>query len=70
MDPCEFCKILQKPSLAKTPILYQDDQFFAFYDIEKATAREHILVCTKQHIETALDVPDFRTLIEMEKKGK
>lgn len=70
MDPCEFCKILQKPSLAKTPILYQDDQFFAFYDIEKATAKEHILVCTKEHIETALDVTDFRTLIEMEKRGK
>ena len=64
---CEFCKILHKNTEA---ILFQDNQFFAFHDIDKASAREHVLVCTKEHIETALDVTNPDVLFEMEKVGK
>ena len=69
-DPCEFCRILRNPITAKTKLLYSDDNFFAFEDITKATAKEHILVCTKSHIETAQDVQDKNILYEMKEKGR
>ena len=47
-DPCIFCDIL-KGNNAQKP-LYEDDLCFAFDDISKASAREHILVCPKEHI--------------------
>ena len=67
---CIFCDILQNPIHAKTKVLYEDDYYFAFYDICKATAKEHILVCTKEHYETALDVPNKHILVEMREKGR
>jgi diadenosine tetraphosphate (Ap4A) HIT family hydrolase len=41
---CEFCDILKNK---KHLILYENDFIFAFNDISKASAVEHILVCPK-----------------------
>ena len=45
---CIFCGILAAPGHRE--IIYEDDLVFAFDDINKRSAREHILVCPKEHI--------------------
>ena len=52
---CVFCDILQNKK--NEDILYEDDLVFAFNDIQKRSAREHILVCPKEHI------PNVNTLL-------
>jgi diadenosine tetraphosphate (Ap4A) HIT family hydrolase len=39
-------------------LVYQDEEFFAFHDIDNGSAKGHILVCTKEHIEDALQIKD------------
>lgn len=36
--------------------------FFAFHDINKGTSQAHVLACTKEHIESALDVQNTNIL--------
>ena len=44
---CIFCDIKNNN---KEKILHNDDEVFAFHDISKGSAVEHVLVCPKQHI--------------------
>lgn len=50
---CLFCKIAN--GKIDTEILYQDDNFVAFYDI-KPRAPIHILIVPKKHIEKLINV--------------
>ena len=50
--PCLFCSIQRQ----KDEILYEDDFVFIIHDIEKASAKEHILVCSKEHIKNILSL--------------
>jgi diadenosine tetraphosphate (Ap4A) HIT family hydrolase len=45
---CVFCKILRNEE--ERELIYEDEVVFAFQDINKRSAREHILVCPKEHI--------------------
>ena len=47
MKKCQFCEL--KSSQSK---LFSDAKHFAFEDIDKATAKQYVLVCTDKHIET------------------
>lgn len=61
MDNCLFCKIINKEVPAK--IVYEDDDFLAFNDINPR-AKTHILLITKKHIESAATVqPEDTDLI-------
>lgn len=51
-------------------LLYKDEELFAFHDIDKSSAREHVLVCTIDHIETALDVGSKEILFRMKNVGQ
>lgn len=55
VDDCIFCKIAAK----QIPVdaLYEDDEFIAFRDVNPQ-APVHILVVTKQHFPTILDMDD------------
>ena len=55
MEDCIFCKII-KGELA-TELLYEDDQLVAFRDIDPQ-APVHILLVTKEHIPTILDIEE------------
>lgn len=63
---CKFCGFLKDPR----KILWENERLFAFYDISKATAVEHILICPKVHIRdvTFLQVEHLPLLREMEKE--
>lgn len=63
---CEFCDILK----LEKELLYHDDEFFAFHDISKATAVEHVLVCTNEHLESAYDIKDAARLRRMKLVGE
>lgn len=52
-SPCIFCQIAERKLPAK--IVYEDDQVFAFNDINPQ-APVHLLVCPKKHISTLNDV--------------
>src|SRR5690625_5131081 len=54
-ENCIFCKIV-KGSLPSTKV-YEDDEFFAFKDINPA-APVHILVVPKAHVVSMQDVQD------------
>ncbi len=43
---------------------------FAFHDIDKSSAREHVLVCTTSHIETALNIDSKDLLFRMRRVGE
>ena len=51
---CLFCKIVRKEIPAD--ILYEDDLCIAIFDISPANFG-HILVLSKEHYETAIDLP-------------
>lgn len=68
-DFCEFCDKLKQCTRNDSELLYEDSDFFAFYDIDRATAREHILVCPKEHIETATDITQKDALVRMQEIG-
>jgi histidine triad (HIT) family protein len=55
MSNCLFCKILNGEIPSKK--IYEDDDVFAFYDIEPK-APVHFLVVPKQHIACAGDITD------------
>lgn len=45
--------------------MFEDDKYFAIHDIKKASAKQHILVLTKKHIRSALDIKDKQTILEL-----
>ncbi len=53
---CLFCKISKGEIPSKT--LYEDDQVFAFYDIDPK-APVHFLVIPKKHIASAADITEI-----------
>ena len=55
MSSCIFCEIIQKRVPAS--IVYEDDQVIAFEDIHPK-ARIHLLVVTKKHIPSLLEVSE------------
>lgn len=55
MDNCIFCKIINRD--IPSTIVYEDEKVIAFNDVNPA-APIHILVVTKKHIETLLDVSE------------
>lgn len=55
MDDCLFCKIINKE--IKSEILYEDEEFIAFPDINPA-APVHILIIPKKHIDSADDIDE------------
>ena len=65
MKKCQFCEL--KSSNSK---LFSDAKYFAFEDIDKASAKQHVLVCTNKHIETPMDVESKDTLLEMREVGR
>lgn len=52
---CLFCKIANKKT--DTEIIYEDEEFSAFYDI-KPKAPIHILVVPKRHIESIIELEE------------
>ena len=58
---CIFCKIIEGEIPSKK--VYEDENVYAFYDIEPA-APKHVLVVPKKHIASILDVtPDDAILM-------
>lgn len=55
MDNCIFCKIAAKQIPSK--MVYEDNDLMAFHDINPA-APVHLLIISKQHIETLADCTD------------
>ena len=66
LSSCLFCKI----KLEKEKILYEDDYIFIFHDIHKATAKEHILVCPKEHIKSIMTLNKDHTPLILLMKQK
>lgn len=69
-DFCEFCEILYGKERRSSQVIAEDDEFFAFHDLDDASATAHVLVCTKQHIESALHVRDPSQLVRMRLFGR
>jgi histidine triad (HIT) family protein len=57
MDDCIFCRII-KGELSSSKV-YEDDLVLAFDDIKPA-APVHVVVISKQHIPTLMDVNDSK----------
>ena len=55
MEDCIFCKIV-KGDIPSTKV-YEDDKVLAFKDINPA-APVHVLVVTKKHYPTFMDIPE------------
>jgi diadenosine tetraphosphate (Ap4A) HIT family hydrolase len=55
LENCIFCKFPQKK---EEPFHFEDEKYYVITDIQKASAQEHLLVITKQHIDNALQVED------------
>ena len=55
---CEFCQLYQQKQKSSegSPIIEENGEFFALEDLDDASAVSHILLCTKEHIESALAV--------------
>jgi hypothetical protein len=51
-----FCEIYQQRTSKGSPIIEANEEFFALQDIDDASAVSHILLCTKEHIESALAI--------------
>jgi len=66
-QPCIFCDILNGKNDQKP--IYEDELCFAFDDISKDSAREHILVCPREHIKNVNSLNSSHTelLIHMKK---
>lgn len=68
-DDCIFCKIRDYPTNEdlnkQKKFLYEDETFYAIHDIKKASAQEHILVLTKKHYRSALDITDESIFVRM-----
>jgi len=46
----------------KPKVLYEDAFCFAFLDRKKKSAKEHILVCPKEHIKSTASLRDDRDI--------
>ena len=68
IESCVFCGLLKKDKY----LLYKDETLFAFHDIKKASAVEHILVCPTEHIldVSALTEIHLDLVIKMKKLGQ
>ena len=55
MNDCIFCKIINKET--PSTIVYEDDKVIAFNDINPS-ARVHVLIVPKEHIENINDLND------------
>ena len=66
---CIFCEILE--GKREGNIIYQDDKIFAFHDLRKYGAQEHILICPKEHIKdvNSLNKSHIDLLNHMHNKG-
>lgn len=61
MDDCLFCKIIKGEIPSKK--VYEDDEFFAFRDINPQ-APVHFLIVPKKHIATVMDMsPEDAALV-------
>ncbi|KAJ3229152.1 hypothetical protein HDU81_005573 [Chytriomyces hyalinus] len=58
--PCVFCRITENPS-ERTRLVYEDEKYVAFHDINPS-ARVHILVVPRRHVENILGLT-FRDLV-------
>jgi diadenosine tetraphosphate (Ap4A) HIT family hydrolase len=63
---CEFCQLYRQKTSKGSPIIEENDEFFALHDLDDASAVCHILLCTKEHIESALDVKEPAQLLRMQ----
>lgn len=54
MESCIFCKIIKGE--LESSIVYENDKVIAFKDINPK-ADIHIVILTKEHIETLIDLP-------------
>src|SRR5689334_2004392 len=62
VDNCLFCRISRHEAVAK--IVYEDNDFVAFHDI-KPSAKNHILLVPRQHIESVKSfLPSDRKMVE------
>ncbi len=61
-DDCLFCKIIRREIPAK--VAYEDDQVFAFYDIEPA-APVHVLFVPKKHVDSIQSVSEKDGVLSM-----
>ena len=63
-DFCEFCDLIINN---KEILIYDEDGIVAFHDIDKASAVEHILICSQEHIQdiSVLNVNDIPLLQKM-----
>lgn len=59
---CLFCKIANKEIDSK--ILYEDEKYLAFLDIDQSDAEGHTLIIPKQHVKDYTEL-DKETLHEM-----
>ena len=68
-DFCEFCEIIFKK---REILIYDDEKVAAFHDIDKASAKEHILVCPLQHVEdiSTLNESHIALLEHMQSVGR
>ena len=57
---CLFCKIINGEILSNK--VYEDDQVFAFRDIEPQ-APTHILIIPKQHIKSAAEIDESNSAV-------
>lgn len=55
MENCIFCKIGKK--VVPADIVYEDDQFIAFLDIQPVK-KGHVLIVPKEHYESLTATPD------------
>jgi diadenosine tetraphosphate (Ap4A) HIT family hydrolase len=66
---CEFCQIYQQKkqqSSEASMIIAENEEFFAIKDLDNGSAVAHILLCTKEHIESALAVKEPQQLLRMQ----
>lgn len=61
-NDCLFCKIIRREIPAK--VAYEDDQVFAFYDIEPA-APVHVLFVPKKHVDSIQSVSEKDGVLSM-----
>jgi histidine triad (HIT) family protein len=64
MNDCIFCKIVKKE--IPSSVVYENEDCLAVLDIMPANLG-HVLVLTKRHYETVLDIPphEFSSLLEI-----
>lgn len=66
---CVFCKLIHNK---KELLVYEDEFCAAFHDKDKKTAKEHLLVCPKDHLQnsTTLKENDISLLEHIQRVGE